>query len=619
MFFELPPMPIAFAQRLILLVTLKLCSLDPHPQGSDFIRLELPLPSPPLPAPTPTVFLQPTPTSSLIPARSLGLLELSTIVIFAAVAATIVLGTLLHLSEVVFTTVYRLIVRPASCVSTESGLLLGPSGNTSGHDIVAFDDIQKILTLDDDSSVSSNTSNTEPVAISELRPDDLPPNESGLSGPSGSTSTYESLASDEVHETPAPDDDENPVPSTSNTEPTNTSGIHSPELHHETADLVSTSPGESTTTLEPASVGFQHQPSESTSRMTSSPTVVPIVQHSAAEQSMGASSAHSQVSTTLSDLQDGFTSVNVLNVDVESENTSRTSDGEPTTFTENHSQGNTNLQDLLPESNTVTQIVSNSPVPVYVESTGVPGTPPATLMVALISTPQDDSELTTSMNPIDHEDTVTTILQVRSTTLDLHDMNPSNSEPLVTSENSTFDLRHGTLDVASIDVTEIDTADVDSEDTSDEVDIYDDPPIMPLPEFIIPYGPSHPRRKLLVDILALAVLNYEFEVSQELRTSEIEFLLHMIDLFEKKCTGLRIENRHFKRQNELLRREVAPPDYNQALREGAFDEWSAAVVSGAAAFTSPQRSDYSQNELESTSSRTTGSPPDYTVRPQTAH
>ncbi|KAG6879468.1 hypothetical protein C0995_007307, partial [Termitomyces sp. Mi166 len=109
MFFEFPPMPIAFAQRLILLVTLKFCSLDPHPQGSDFVRLELPLPSPPLPAPTPTAFLQPTLTSLLIPARPLGLLEFSTIAIFAAVAATILLGTLLHLSEVVFTTVYRLI------------------------------------------------------------------------------------------------------------------------------------------------------------------------------------------------------------------------------------------------------------------------------------------------------------------------------------------------------------------------------------------------------------------------------------------------------------------------------------------------------------------------------
>ncbi|KAG6871600.1 hypothetical protein C0995_002645 [Termitomyces sp. Mi166 len=615
MFFEFPPMPIAFAQRLILLVTLKFCSLYPHPQGSDFVRLELPLPSPPCPAPTPTAFLQPTPTSSLTPARPLGLLEFSTIVIFAAVAATILLGTLLHLSEVVFTTVYRLIVRLASCVSTESGLLLGPSGNTSGHDIIAFDEIQKILTLDDDSSVSSNTSNTEPIAVSELRPDDLPPNESGLSGPSGSTSTYESLASDEVHETPAPDDDENPVPSTSNTEPTNTSGIHSPELHNETADLVSTSPGEPTTTLEPARVDFQHQPSESTSHMTSSPTVAFIVQHSAAEQSTSASSAHSQVSTTLLDLQDGYVSVNVLNTNVEpttiSENTSspRPSDGEPTTSTTIHSQGNTNVQDLLPESNTELQIIANTPVrSVYhtaAGTTSVSVAQPEISTVALISAPEDDNpELTTTMNLLNGEEPGTVVHnpQASPTMLDLQlNVNPSN----------TSDLQPNTLDGAnpSIGDTAIDTGNVDSENSSHEVN---DPPIMPLPTMIIPCLPSDPRWKLMVDISALAVRNYEFKASQALRTNEIGFLLHIIDKFEQKCTALRIENRRFRRQNNRLWREVVPPDYNQAIREGAFDEWSAAVVSGAAGFVPPQRSDHARNELEGNSSHSTGPPPDYT-------
>ncbi|KAG6880810.1 hypothetical protein C0995_004348, partial [Termitomyces sp. Mi166 len=91
-------------------------------------------------------------------------------------------------------------------------------------------------------------------------------------------------------------------------------------------------------------------------------------------------------------------------------------------------------------------------------------------------------------------------------------------------------------------------------------DIYDDPPILTVLPPIEPFNPSHPAWKFLVDLTGLAVLRYEFEVSQELRTSEIEFLLFMIDLFEKKCTGLRIENRHLKRQNDVLRREVAPPD-----------------------------------------------------------
>ncbi|KAG6870791.1 hypothetical protein C0995_010642 [Termitomyces sp. Mi166 len=423
-------------------------------------------------------------------------------------------------------------------------------------------------------------------------------------------SSYE--APNEIEETPAPDD-EDAVLNTSHTEQTNT-----PEMQ-DTTDPFSSFPTGSTS--EP--VDLQPQPSESISPTTSSYTSVPITQDSASEEFTSASPAHSQdpelvsISVyTTSNLQDGFAHVNVLNANAEptttSENTSRTSDG------------NTNAQDLLPESNVVPQIVSNAPIPiVYAESTSVPRIQLATSTVALISIPQDESVLTSTTDPVDGEEMGTAMhnLQVPSTTLDLHDdMNP-NSEPSITSENSTFDLQRETSDVASLstDDTEIDTADADSEDPSHEADIYDDPPIMPLPEFIIPYGPSHPRRKLFIDILALAVRNYEFKTSQAIRTTEIEFLLHMIDLFENKCTALRIENRQFRRQNERLRREVAPPDYNQALREGAFDEWSAGIVSGAAVFASPQRSDYSRNEPERT--LTAGLPPDYIqtdARPRTA-
>ncbi|KAG6898911.1 hypothetical protein C0995_007832 [Termitomyces sp. Mi166 len=411
MFFELPPMPIAFARRLILLVTLKFCSLYPHPQGSDFIRLELPLPSPPCPAPTPTAFLQPTPTSLLIPARPLGLLEFSTIAIFAAVAATILLGTLLHLSEVVFTTVYRLIVCPASCVSTESGLLLGPSGTTLGHEIVALDRIRETLTLDDDDFVPSNTSNTDAITISELQSDDFPSAESGLLGPSGSMSSYE--APNEIEETPAPDD-EDTVLNTSNTEQTNTSEMQ------DIIDLISSSPTGSTTS-ESARFDSQPQPSESISPSTSPYTGAPIAQDSASEESTSASPAHSQdpelvsisVSTT-SHLQDGFASVNVLNANVELTTTenassSRPFDGEPTTSTTIRSQDNTNAQDLLPESNTEPQIVANTPVrSVYhtaAGATSIPGAHPASSTVTPISTPQDGNpELTT---PIDGEESGT--------------------------------------------------------------------------------------------------------------------------------------------------------------------------------------------------------------------
>ncbi|KAG6915155.1 hypothetical protein DXG01_012972 [Tephrocybe rancida] len=53
-------------------------------------------------------------------------------------------------------------------------------------------------------------------------------------------------------------------------------------------------------------------------------------------------------------------------------------------------------------------------------------------------------------------------------------------------------------------------------------------------------------------------------------------------------------------ENNLVAREIPPPDYSQAIREGAFDEWSAAVVSGAAAFAPPDRH-----------ARQVGEPPSY--------
>ncbi|KAG6888365.1 hypothetical protein C0995_008952 [Termitomyces sp. Mi166 len=50
----------------------------------------------------------------------------------------------------------------------------------------------------------------------------------------------------------------------------------------------------------------------------------------------------------------------------------------------------------------------------------------------------------------------------------------------------------------------------------------------------------------------------------------------------ERCAYLEAENRAFAGVGE-------PPDYNQSLEEGAFDEWSASVVSGAAAFVPPRR------------------------------
>ncbi|KAG6889173.1 hypothetical protein C0995_003084 [Termitomyces sp. Mi166 len=75
--------------------------------------------------------------------------------------------------------------------------------------------------------------------------------------------------------------------------------------------------------------------------------------------------------------------------------------------------------------------------------------------------------------------------------------------------------------------------------------------------------------------------------------------------YQAKIRRLEIELATIRRDNDGLRREVAPPDYNRAIAEGAFDEWSAAFVSGAAAFVPPRRSDYTQDQPGSIPSRPT--------------
>ncbi|KAG6860799.1 hypothetical protein C0995_007509 [Termitomyces sp. Mi166 len=130
MFFELPTMPVAFAQRVTLLLALKLCTWY-SPQVPSFTRPEISLPPPP----THTIPPQPTRTISIEHARPfpslslfLGPLGYSILVIFVAVAVTIVLGTFFHICHTTYLMISRVFSGPAGDALTESGLL-GPSGN----------------------------------------------------------------------------------------------------------------------------------------------------------------------------------------------------------------------------------------------------------------------------------------------------------------------------------------------------------------------------------------------------------------------------------------------------------------------------------------------------------
>ncbi|KAG6898076.1 hypothetical protein C0992_005996 [Termitomyces sp. T32_za158] len=78
--------------------------------------------------------------------------------------------------------------------------------------------------------------------------------------------------------------------------------------------------------------------------------------------------------------------------------------------------------------------------------------------------------------------------------------------------------------------------------------------------------------------------------------SRVRTLTRELRFLAEWCASLDLVNRTLLGVGE-------PPDYNQAVREGAFDEWSAATVSGAAAFAPPRReappSDDSIEDIES--------------------
>ncbi|KAG6916546.1 hypothetical protein DXG01_006429 [Tephrocybe rancida] len=85
---------------------------------------------------------------------------------------------------------------------------------------------------------------------------------------------------------------------------------------------------------------------------------------------------------------------------------------------------------------------------------------------------------------------------------------------------------------------------------------------------------------LVTLVLDKMVDEYQLEYADARERELHAFYDESLNELHAYCDELREENR-------VLRGEVAPPNYARGLAEGAFDEWSAAVVSSAAAFPIP--------------------------------
>ncbi|KAG6900483.1 hypothetical protein C0995_003616 [Termitomyces sp. Mi166 len=151
---------------------------------------------------------------------------------------------------------------------------------------------------------------------------------------------------------------------------------------------------------------------------------------------------------------------------------------------------------------------------------------------------------------------------------------------------STYDFRpfHPKYNYVNTDkfASDIATDDLDSHHDDPEVNDNLNPPFG---EYVSIDSISEEDRQHTVTIprREFEGLLSDFKTAFDDAQSEIRELSKMIrDLMEQN-TYLEEENRSLSGVVEI------PPDYNQAVEEGAFDEWSAAVVSGVAAFAPPRQ------------------------------
>ncbi|KAG6900040.1 hypothetical protein C0995_004434 [Termitomyces sp. Mi166 len=550
MMLALPPQPVAFAQRIALLLALKFCTWYSSPQGLASVRPELPPPTPP---PTRTLPSLPTPTTSLEQARPfpslnlfLGPLVFSTAVTFAAVAAGIFIGAFLHFSQTVF---HRLFTNRAQDVLPESGLLLGPSGNEpTDESPVLHDDPVPLRTL-----------HFDPTSSSEIHPSNVPTTISDLP----SLLDAESSPTSEFAE-------DNPP----NFASRSVIPIDDPLSRGITSQLPASSDAESMYTSVATGIHIE----SNVMGTTSTPNTVPSINSEIVTHNIWDASTQHAVHVPANDITE-----RPLTILADSEGIAdeflHVSDAKP-----GSAPGITplNVQDNAAE----------------------PGS-------GFIAHPTSESDTLTDIA----ESTSTFPPAVpRSTSESIQSESPSNPDEVLIAESAADSSEFN--DIQSDELTE---------------GIYDDPPIPELPP-LVPVRVGPPRKLFttpefplddhnynpLADrripawycslVLQYLAVQYEVFIEKEWFKVNSEMWDQEAADYQTKIRRLEIELATIRRDNDGLRREVAPPDYNRAIMEGAFDEWSAAVVSGAAAFVPPRRSDYTQDQPGSIPSRPTDQP-----------
>ncbi|KAG6871989.1 hypothetical protein C0995_014113 [Termitomyces sp. Mi166 len=570
--FELSTMSVALAQRASLSLTLKFCTWY-FPQVPGPARLEIPLPPPP----THTVPLQPTRTifiehSHTFPLYTfLNILGYSIYVIFAAVAATIVLGVFFHVCHNAYLTILRVFLGPAEDVSTESGLL-GPSVNDLARPLATFetpdqDDHHPVSPTNPDSDPTPNLdpipinvldSSSEPSSRVPFGPAECLSTESGLSGPSGKE--QETLDQHDYH----------PVSLTnSHLDLTLTQDLSLSNIQ----DAVSgpTSPPHDLETY--IALPFDIAPDSEGILNTFECTNASSITLQTALETLSISSAG--ILHPL-DLQDEDSRLTIASADEQSDT--------PETPTPHSSSSPTNgsnacvITDSLETATPMEVVYDDPPTPHF-----PPHVPSGTGSVIA-----QDPEL---------------FLHYLNSVIEMQQEQRMRENFMFVHIIKKWQARAARRGRRCRDINE-------------------------------KLSKSEEERRELVASLKERETRWKGRVAALLERFGAHIDALMLNLTQMKTDNARLktENTSLRnnitsvaRTNDVLRRdvhdlrrsnqrllmEVAPPAYDQALAEGAFDEWSAAVVSGAAAFVPPRRSDYAQarNVRARAPPRPTGPPP----------
>ncbi|KAG6859935.1 hypothetical protein C0995_001733 [Termitomyces sp. Mi166 len=558
MFFELPQMSVAFAQRVTLSLALKFCTWY-SPEVPAPARLEIPLPPPP----THTVPFQPTCTISIEHARSfslpylyLGSLGSSICVIFAAVVATVVLGTFFHVGHTTYLMILRVFSGPAKDVSTESSLL-GPSVNgLACGPLAAFE----IPDQDDYHPVSSTSPYSNPTPTLDLVLSDI------------QYTLYQSTSA--PHALTPPDLEDN---TTHATNPLNS------------FDSTSTSRAAPSTTL-------------GTALSTPVPNTTTLVRSSPEGNTSLSSGIYSTEPFTNSETPTLHSSTLSLNATVIPGNTTS---HPPNAFMLNENTiDTTTLDQHLNEAKAdLENDVAALPMHASTEATDTfqPSIVPTEVICDNPSTL--DSDPTTSIEPSSTELLINK-LQEKVARKDrklkklnekyrkLEEKLQGSHEQIVKRAHtklkklfSSIEIENANLKTENANL-KTNSANLKAESTNLKTNIA---------------GLKTNNANLKIENANLKIENANLKTNNaNLKANNVSLKNHvtraerMNDNLARTNNVLQRDVNDLRRSNDRLLREIAPPAYHQALAEGAVDEWSTAVVSGAAAFAPPRRFEYSQ-------------------------